>query len=195
MITSNLPQPDVYAEDITSKSVFPNFSPRVRTIIVRNVIRKKSTLSFLSERVEQPIPPSEDSGTIKAIPEVVGVEQKQPEWLNPTVKAMHDLLSLPEDWDSYGAGPVDPQCITLAIGLLLEIMQTGTPIPLVIPTVKGGFQLEWHTNGIDLEIEIEPSGRSYAFFEDLREGSIWEGETTRNPAPLVEFLSKLPHRN
>src|SRR5437867_754815 len=38
-------------------------------------------------------------------------DDKEPVWLRPTAQALVDLLDLPENWDSYGARPVNPETV------------------------------------------------------------------------------------
>ena len=95
-------------------------------------------------------------------------ENEQPVWLKPVVKVMSELLNLPENWDSYGACRISPAATAFALQLLSETMQTDTPVPALVPTSGGGVQLEWHTRGIDLEVEIRSPGRLYVSYEDHR---------------------------
>lgn len=120
------------------------------------------------------------------------IEQKneQPVWLIPVVKMVGDLLNLPENWDSYGAHPINPMAAAFALQLLSETMRADTPVPVVVPTSSGGVQLEWHTRGIDLEVEIRSSSRLYVSYEDHRHGVEWEGELTSDLTRLGDFLSE-----
>lgn len=61
------------------------------------------------------------------------------------------IAALPQNWDSYGARPVDPRAIALA-----RIM-TIRPASIV-PTSGGGIQLEWHEDGLHAEVVIHPDG-------------------------------------
>lgn len=88
---------------------------------------------------------------------------------NPSVTtavslAVDDLLKLPRNWDGYGADPIHPRCKAMVLDVLDRVVQEDTPPPSVVPTRPGGVQLEWHTNGIDLEIEISPDGKLSLLF-------------------------------
>jgi hypothetical protein len=107
---------------------------------------------------------------------------------------MAELGRLEENWDSYGARRIDPHCIEAAANLLRAVMNAATPMPSVVPTNRGGIQLEWHRGGIDLEIEIESPTRMNVFFEDEREGVQKELTLMGNVRPLVEFLQQLEAR-
>jgi hypothetical protein len=125
---------------------------------------------------------------------VIKGEDKEPAWLGPTVQALIEILDLPENWDSYGARPINQETVLFALQLLDETMQAETPPPRVVPTTRGGVQLEWHTRGVDLEIEIQAPGRIYASYEDHRSGDEWEEELTTDLTCLSNALSELSRR-
>ncbi len=82
-----------------------------------------------------------------------------PAWLREVEDEMVKLLSLEAGWDSYGALQVDPAQVVSAIALLRRIVnEVDTSRPSVVPTNKGGVQLEWHERGTDLEIEMCTDG-------------------------------------
>jgi hypothetical protein len=119
------------------------------------------------------------------------LEDKEPAWLRPTAQKLTELSDLPENWDSYGARPIDHSAIAFAVQLLSETMQADTPAPAVVPTNRGGVQLEWHTRGIDLEIEIQSPGRILVSYEDHRSGKEWEAELTSDLTRLSDAISEL----
>lgn len=56
------------------------------------------------------------------------------------------LAALEEGWDSYGAAPVTQAALDVVRCIA------------VVPTVNGGVQVEWHANGWEVEIEVDPDG-------------------------------------
>lgn len=118
-------------------------------------------------------------------------EDKEPTWLRPTAQTVIELLDLPENWDSYGARPINREIVLFALQLLCETMPTDTPAPTVIPTNRGGVQFEWHTRGIDLEIEIQSPERIYVSYEDQQSGNEWEAELTSDLTRLSDALLEL----
>lgn len=97
-----------------------------------------------------------------------------PAWVAPTVEKLGRFLTMPRGWDSYGAKKVEPDCVLSAIQTAFEVMQDETPAPTVVPTSCGGVQLEWHTRGIDLEVEVCSPSRILASYEDQETGESWE---------------------
>jgi hypothetical protein len=67
---------------------------------------------------------------------------------------MIELLELPPGWNSYNAKPIRKENVNFALSLLGQIMRHDTPVPSVVPLVRGGVQFEWHTRGISLELSI-----------------------------------------
>jgi hypothetical protein len=81
-----------------------------------------------------------------------------PAWVYPVLARFCRLLDLPANWDSYGARPVHPQAVVHAIAFLGRLMRGEAPVPNIVPTVEGNVQVEWHRNGLDLEIEVRRDG-------------------------------------
>lgn len=103
-------------------------------------------------------------------------DQNVLKWFTPICKKLCELLDLPPNWDSYGALPIEPRNVAIALDILNETINTGTPRPSVVPTNQGGVQLEWHTDGIDLEVKIGPGTKVHIFFEDKSRGIVIENE-------------------
>jgi hypothetical protein len=125
---------------------------------------------------------------------IVEVSDDQP-WVRPMLEEFADLLSLPANWDSYGAREIDLSCVKFAFEKLLPLaMRPKTPLPSVVPTTRGGVQLEWHTRGIDLEVEVIAPGRLYAAYEDQRTGQFWEEEIRSDLSKLDQSFDELSGR-
>jgi hypothetical protein len=114
-----------------------------------------------------------------------------PPWITSVVESVQALRRLPENWDSYGARPLATKSIENLMYLLWQGIQLDVTAPSVVPTVRGGIQLEWHQQGIDLEIEIPPSGRLLVSYEDIETGRDWEGEINLWDNVLPSFLELL----
>lgn len=117
-----------------------------------------------------------------------------PDWLPTTARALVVLLRLPPNWDSYGAGEIEPDAVVHALALLTVTMRPDTPAPAVVPTPHGGVQLEWHTRESDLEVEITPTGRLHVAYENHLDGHEWEDELNSELDPLRRYLEELSRR-
>jgi hypothetical protein len=100
------------------------------------------------------------------------------------------LLHLRPGWDSYDAPRIDRASIGKAIAFLMETLRENTPSPQVVPTPKGGVQIEWHIRGIDLEVEISPSTDAVFDFETSA-GEEIEGVLPRDAALLTRLILRL----
>jgi hypothetical protein len=122
------------------------------------------------------------------------IQIEPPIWLPDLLTEINKLGRLQENWDSYGAKRIDPRCIEAANSLLRAVLDSATPKPAVVPTNCGGIQLEWHRDGIDLEIGIESPPRMSVSFEDERAGTQEELTLTGSVRPLVKYLQCLELR-
>ena len=101
---------------------------------------------------------------------------RRTEWFAPTIGAMVKLfisspLSRPIPNRAYS------EMAANIVKLLIDILDSRAPPPSVVPTWEGGLQVEWHRNGVDLEIEVTPSGHIEYFFAspDVEcEGDAWD---------------------
>ena len=142
--------------------------------------QEKRPTSLLSDRLYRPSQPD----SYRAAPQWITMDEPQPwdvpfgqngifqfeekpdEWLVPLVTKICELGFLPENWDSYGARPIDPRIAGTVIVFLLNELSSSDPRPSIVPTCYGGIQAEWHTGGIDLEIEFESPHAMHLSFDD-----------------------------
>jgi hypothetical protein len=87
-----------------------------------------------------------------------------------TVQTLIELLELPGGWNSYDASPIRKENVNFSVDLLSRLMRADTPAPQVVPKVRGGVQLEWHTRGVNIEIDIESPGSVTFFAENIGNG-------------------------
>lgn len=118
-------------------------------------------------------------------------EQPIPTWARGLLRKISELGDLEEDWDSYGAQPIDPRCAVTAAEIILNLMDSEMPAPSIVPTTGGGVQLEWHRAGADLEIEIQSPTKVEVFFEDGRTGEEKELNLSVNFVPLLPLLHRV----
>jgi hypothetical protein len=118
-------------------------------------------------------------------------DEPPPERLQPLVLKLCELATLPENWDSYGAGRIDPICVVAAIGLVTSVVQENFALPIATPTNRGTVLLEWHRNGVDLEVEVF-SQQSYQFhYECQASGEEIDQIISSDLTPLVSRLRYL----
>ena len=84
-------------------------------------------------------------------------------WLPPTIDAIGALPLGADGWSS-GATRTQPAAVVKLLQVLVDILDSQTPPPFIVPTHEGGVQAEWHRNGVDLEIEATPAGAIEYYF-------------------------------
>lgn len=119
------------------------------------------------------------------------VKRLPPAWLEATNESLRELLALPANWDSYGAKSIQVESVMAAIDLLRAIMRDDSPAPAVVPTARGFVQLEWHCNGVDLEIEVLSLGKYLTYFENSQTGESWEQEIEWDLDSLIDCIPQL----
>lgn len=102
----------------------------------------------------------------------------------PIVRELEELITLPRNWNSYGAAPVTITAIDAALRLLSAVGWT-RPLPTVSPTQAGGVQFEWGGDEEGVEIEFGRDGTMIALIDAA--GGMEERRLT---GPSDPFLAK-----
>lgn len=68
-------------------------------------------------------------------------------------RKLTELSRLEKGWDSYDAKPPTPEALRAARGFL-----DGLGLAWIVPCSDGGVQVEWHVNGVDVEVTFQPNG-------------------------------------
>ncbi len=113
------------------------------------------------------------------------------EKMSPFLSRLTDLVRLPEKWDSYEARQIDRDVIVAALGVIHHSISLGAPAPSIVPTNNGGVQIEWHENGVDLEIDIISPHRFEVVFEDLISEETHDIVVTYDWTELDSFIKRL----
>jgi hypothetical protein len=108
-----------------------------------------------------------------------------------SVGAILDLVTLSAGWNSYSAEPVAQHTAIRAIRLLAELLGPDTPQGAVVPTVRGGIQLEWHTKGANIEVYVESSDEVSFFAEDIGGGETVEEPLAGHEDELRSWLQRI----
>lgn len=120
---------------------------------------------------------------------------KEPVWHHSVAQQLEDILALGDGWDGFRAGPIRRDVITFSLQVLEDIMRPNTPAPHMTPMSHEGLMLEWHENGIDLEIEVERPGDLWVSFEDAVEGIEEEKPLKSDLRMLAVPIEKLTKRS
>lgn len=104
------------------------------------------------------------------------------------------LSDLDEDWDGYGAREIDIAAIETAANFVSAEVPDDLANPAVVPTSRGGVQIEWHECGVDLEVQFDSPTAGYWTWEDVATGETQEGDVNIDRVALRERLNDLAHR-
>lgn len=139
---------------------------------------------FLSEESSSPCTPSR----VRVASPFLG---EPPAWAVSVAKQAVTLLGLPPGWDSYGARRLSPDALRSGLYLLSRVMMPSTVAPILVPTSEGGVQIEWHSRGLDLEVEVRPAGEVSVYVHNLNTGREWSGTLMDAEAVLEEAIGTL----
>ena len=103
------------------------------------------------------------------------------------------LRQLSRGWNSYDARAISDRAVAHAIRFLLYTASDIKAIarPSVVPTVRGGVQLEWHSGGVDLEVEFGTRGPVSWCAEDRQTGTSYEEPVTGHEDELQIWLNRV----
>ena len=115
-----------------------------------------------------------------------------PKTLKEAIRRAAELVQLPVGWDSYGAKPVSSEAARAAATFLVKAISAASNIaaPAVVPTVRGGLQLEWHRQGVDLEIVFGPDGSGSWYAEDRETEDTVERPLLNEDVALQRWLGR-----
>lgn len=112
-----------------------------------------------------------------------------PAWVQPTAGKINELLTLPSDWDSYGALPVRTDRAQALWEVLLQVMAPRSVAPTIVPIADGSLQAEWHTGGVDLEIEVTGPVGVRVYYRG--HGAEWEKEFSADLSAVVSAIDEV----
>ena len=121
----------------------------------------------------------------------VDIPYAAPETLRSAVDRAIELLKLPSGWNSHNAQPVSETAARRTVEFLMEYLVGGVAAPVVVPTVRGGLQLEWHRNSVDIEVEFSTDGDAVLFVEDGTTGKSVETDVAGHGSQVRRWLRRV----
>ena len=101
-----------------------------------------------------------------------------------------ELFQLPGDWNSHGAEPVSDAAFEQTVGFLTTYLVEGVAGPDLVPTARGGVQLEWHRQGVDIEVEVSPDGVVSWCADDRQTGEEFEATLAGQEETIRTWLRR-----
>lgn len=101
------------------------------------------------------------------------------------------ISGLPDNWDSYGAPPVDEDALKDSAYIVKLGVEMSLPLPAVAPGSDAGIGIEWETDAGELYIDIAPgSDTTYALSTYGPESEEQEG-ILENRGQISRILERL----
>ena len=112
-------------------------------------------------------------------------------WLLPATQSLINLLTLPENWDSYGAVQVGRKSIAAARLILEDLSWFDTiAAPRISADPDGNVAFAWSLPRCSLDVEVLPDGAIEYVYLDLEDPGNDVEDTTRNPHVLAALLTR-----
>lgn len=114
-----------------------------------------------------------------------------PAWLLPLLRGSIDLIDLPDNWNSYGAQPIDPELVMNALNQVMAVLEESSTPPWIVPMSDGGIQSEWYKDRGELELVVDPEGSISGYWCDPVNGDEIEFSAPLNISQIRLLLSCL----
>lgn len=123
-----------------------------------------------------------------------GPSQQSTGWLKLSLQRLGELANLELGWDEGTAQPIAPSVISAVQDFITSDLVSSIEIqPDIVPTLRGGLLIEWHTEAIDLIIEAAQAGNPTFYFLDNETGEEVEAPLGQRLDAIDRAFTKLPH--
>jgi hypothetical protein len=97
--------------------------------------------------------------------------QQSTGWLRLSLQHLDEIANLELGWDEGTAQPIAPSVISAVHDFITsDLVSSIQTQPDIVPTLRGGLLIEWHTESIDLIIEAAQAGNPTFYFLDNETG-------------------------
>lgn len=135
--------------------------------------------------------PTAEVYTIGKDPKRLCVSAPCSTWYKSLEKRIEELVTLPRNWDGYNGIAIPFSTAQFAVNLLESLSRGDVPPPSLVPGGDGSIQIEWHTEKLDIEIDILRPYEVYASRYDISRDKDTEIKITADFAPLVPWIAEL----
>ena len=113
-------------------------------------------------------------------------------WFGHVSERLQRFLSYGPNWNEYGEMPISERAVRRTLVVLHRVAISG-PEPVVVPVYDGGIQIEWYYGGIEIEVEVPPSG-PVSVYVARPDGSSREDDVQRMDNPIWDELRTIVTR-
>lgn len=121
----------------------------------------------------------------------VRVQMPSSHWTENVSKRLNQLAALPQGWDGYFASPVPFTNAAFVAALIERLSYPGVEAPQIVPGSDGRLQIEWHSGGYDIELEVLAPHKVNASRENISTGHIDEAYLESDFSVLTGWLADL----
>lgn len=107
------------------------------------------------------------SAKVTALPSVATGRRLMSEpsrtWRECVVQRLDELVRLDVGWDGYRGQPVSFENANFALRMLEVACPDGALAPQIVPGSDGDLQIEWHVDGVEIELDVRGPYDVYAW--------------------------------
>ena len=103
----------------------------------------------------------------------------------------NEVVSLPEGWDGYTGVPVSFATAQFAAQMVERLCVSDVPTPSVIPGTDGSVQVEWHTGGYDVELDVLGPLEVEGYRLNQATGKVDELEIESDFSQIAQWISDI----
>jgi hypothetical protein len=124
----------------------------------------------------------------QVLSEFVPINEVRGQWQFEFATRVGELMSLPPDWDSYGAAQLQREPARRLHELLIELDSFIQSAPSFSMTGAGGITCSWQHAGRQLDITAEPHQETTVYYWDETSNSEWDGPVSQAVNRLVKWV-------
>lgn len=115
-------------------------------------------------------------------------------WVRLSLQHLGELANLELGWDEGTAPPIASSVILAVQDFITsDLVSSIETQPDIVPTLRGGLLIEWHTEAIDLIIEAAQAGNPTFYFLDNQTGEEVEAPLGQRLDAINRAFTKLAH--
>jgi hypothetical protein len=102
-------------------------------------------------------------------------------WMPELSRRVAALAQRGDDWDSYGASPLQPVAVQALVGALKRLDHQIRREPSISLTDDGGLSCEWTSGEFSVDITASGTGMTSVYWTNDLTGEEWEGPLSEAP--------------
>ncbi len=111
-----------------------------------------------------------------------------PEQMVQIILKFHEFEKLEDNWDGYGARPLNDRVVLPAFELIISRYARQYPSLVLLP--DGGIGLRWVNGTREVEIDLEAKGGTTGFYADAATGEVFEIDEDSEPDGVSTLLDR-----